>query len=445
MHANILSDQERRKGRPLPSANIEGYSSLTTVQQGESIDFHVSSRRPGRVRVAIVDALTQDAALVFEAKAGYHDHLAHSYEFGCNWPPLCSIQIPRNWPSGLYYALISNIQSPSDHTKIFFVIKAAAPGATSQILLQFASTTYQAYNAWGGKSLYPSDSQNRARKVSFDRPGAIEYEREFVFLFWLRENGIAVECCTSVDLHHDDSILNNYQMLVSVGHDEYWSKEMRDNVESFIAKGGNVAFFSGNVCWWQMRFGENHRSMICYKNALEDPLAQTDSSRVTVNWHAVPLNRPENFLTGVSFRHGAGIWQPCESSMSVKGFKVRCANHWVFDGTGLRDDDWFGLGEDIVGYETDAAHFYDDADGNARLVGDDGTPPSFIVLATADLQDWAPCGKGGYATMGIYRRTGSVFTAATTDWVRGLFLPKSKVSLITLNVIRQLRNPCAAS
>src|SRR5262249_6028206 len=128
------------------------------------------------------------------------------------------------------------------------------------------------------------------------------------FIAWLEHNGFEVEYGTSLDLHADPDFLNNYQLLLSVGHDEYWSKEMRDNVESFIAHGRNVAFFSGNVCWWQVRFENNNRTMVCYKDASLDPLTGHDNNRVTVRWRDTPVNRPENQLTGVSFANGAGWW-----------------------------------------------------------------------------------------------------------------------------------------
>ena len=54
---------------------------------------------------------------------------------------------------------------------------------------------------------------------------------------------------------------------------------MRDAVEAFIAGGGNAAFFSGNTCWWQVRF-EDDWAMVCFKyRADEDPVVgSTDSA-----------------------------------------------------------------------------------------------------------------------------------------------------------------------
>jgi hypothetical protein len=78
---------------------------------------------------------------------------------------------------------------------------------------------------------------------------------------------------------------------------------MRDSVERFVANGGNVAFFSGNVCRWQVRVENNNRTMVCYRyRVADDPLAGTDNERVTVNWYAAPVDRPGNRMTGVDSR-----------------------------------------------------------------------------------------------------------------------------------------------
>jgi hypothetical protein len=78
---------------------------------------------------------------------------------------------------------------------------------------------------------------------------------------------------------------------------------MRDSVERFVANGGNVAFFRGNVCRWQVRVENNNRTMVCYRyRVADDPLAGTDNERVTVNWYAAPVDRPGNRMTGVDSR-----------------------------------------------------------------------------------------------------------------------------------------------
>src|SRR4051795_8833185 len=89
--------------------------------------------------------------------------------------------------------------------------------------------------------------------------------------------------CTDVDLHRDGAaLLEPYRLMVSVGHDEYWSGPMRDAVEGFVAAGGNAAFFSGNTSLWQVRLEDATRegpakTMVGYKDQFKkDPVYGTD-------------------------------------------------------------------------------------------------------------------------------------------------------------------------
>src|SRR5439155_24707629 len=164
-----------------------------------------------------------------------------------------------------------------------------------------------------------------------------------------------------------------------VGHDEYWSREMRAQVDAFVDGGGNVAFFSANVCWFKVRFDSQNRVMTCYKNdekipdprfplgfpgyidpAREwcgrpaDPCLSSDPPNATGLWRKVA--RPENSTTGVSVYDGA-IWiaanKPVVEFQVCPGF----AGHWVFEGTGLTVCANFGAyanGQSVVGYEVDS-------------------------------------------------------------------------------------------
>jgi hypothetical protein len=168
-------------------------------------------------------------------------------------------------------------------------------------------------------------------------------------------------------------------------------------------------------------------------------MSAVDPGRVTVEWSSAPVNRPENVLTGVSFRRGAGIWGPDMARMRDETYRARFADHWVFAGTGLSDGDKFAQG--AIGYETDAADF-EEIDGVPRVTGRDGTPASFIVLATADLRHWRHHGQGGAATMGVFRLgDGTVFNAATVNW--GSALDDPVVDRITRNVLDRLGQPAA--
>ena len=417
-------------------SSIQAYASATSIVPGQHIDFLVSYDHSTSSSDFTIDFYRIEAPeLHLGQRNGRADAYATPVDYnysGCQWPPGYSLQVPEDWTSGVYRAHFTG--SSGDTTDVLFVVKAAAPGTTSKVLLALAVNTYQAYNEWGGSSLY---SAPRSVTVTFDRPGDhmgfLKNFGEHSFISWAESNNIALEYCTSVDLHANPEILDRYQLLVSVGHDEYWSKEMRDVVEAFIANGGNVAFFSGNVCWWQVRFENNNRRMVCYKSdenpATPDPLIQT--SLATIHWFHV--NRPENQMTGVSFRNGAGWWDDWPAGQPYPNYVVRDSQHWVFNGIHLQNGDIFGSDAQILWDETDAAEFVEQ-NGVPRVTGRDFTPTSFHILATADLRSWK--NQQGWATMGIYQNNGgSVFTAATIGWARGLQANDQFVSQITHNVI----------
>jgi hypothetical protein len=99
----------------------------------------------------------------------------------------------------------------------------------------------------------------------------------------------------------------------------------------------------------------------------------------------------------------------------------------------------FGSDAQILWDETDAAEFVEQ-NGIPRVTGTDFTPTTFHILATADLRNWK--NQQGWATMGIYQNNGgSVFTAATIGWARGLQVNDPVVAQITKNVITGLSEP----
>ncbi len=428
------------------AAPLEGYASVASAAPGDAIDFHVRSDQAHRsfalaiYRRATSDTLVRTAAGTAFAP-GAQDDAALAVQ-GCNWPadPQCRTIVPPDWNSGYYVA----VATANDASCIMpFIVRAATPSA-SGILLKMSDTTAQAYNAWGGLSLY---STPPAAIVSFDRPPDLGlYEiYQLPFLQWAESKGVTFDVCSSLDLHVNPRLLEAYRLFVSLGHDEYWSLEMRDQVEAFIAAGGNAIFFSANTCYWQIRvnLAGGSRQMICYKEgeAGHSPDPQRDDpDRVTCPWYNAPVSRPENRMTGVSYRNGAGWWvDPVDPARRFRGYTAVAPGHPLLRGTGLGAGDEFGHGssvdDSILGYETDAALL----DGT-RALGTDGTPLNFQVAATADLRDWGPNGQGGFATMGSYRRGGAAFTVGTVNWAGGL-AGSSIVEQVTQNALGDLVRP----
>jgi hypothetical protein len=412
----------------LPSSSaawIEGYVVPCSVAQGETVSICVSTDVVAFdvqiLRVGARDVVVYEAAGV----PGFVQAVPESAWAGCDWIPSLQVPIPDDWPSGVYQvALIPD--TPFGTRYATFTVYEDSPGSTGRILVQNSTATWQAYNAWGGRSLYTNP---RAYVISYQRPYAHFGGRglfpndEENFVVWLESEGFGVEYCTERELHSGAVSLAAYDLAIIMGHYEYVSKEMRDNIEAYIAASGNVAIFGGNTCWWQIRFEDGVDKIVCYKNASLDPLYGVDNERVTVRWYDDPVNRPENQWTGASLRHGG---YPVAGNHAYTVWKP---DHWVFQDTSLDLGEEFGAEEDLGGREMDGADLTW-VGGLPVPTGSDGTPPSFEILATSPATD-------GWATMGIFQKGGTVFNAASIAWADGV-ASSNAIGQITRNVIKGL-------
>lgn len=443
---------------------IRAYPNKPSIFAGETLILHVSTDQPNfRVSLyrqgKILELMENSAWLVgqnFSTGLPDQDWGWPSYEFA----------IPPEWPSGAYIAMFhegdSNeveISTPDVTTaygpdaKAFFVVKNAHPGKSTCILYKLSLFTYQAYN-----EVVPGDRGSLytgAFKVTLHRPGGgtggtpkdfVEFPDEYdktsprqtfahwdaPFIGWLETNGYAVDYCTDLDIHQNaNNVLASYHLLLSVGHDEYWSAELREHVEDFIRHGGNVAFFSANTCWWRVHVEDNDTAISCDKSTHQGDTIPFDQ------WYRI---NPENKVTGVSYLNGGGDWA---QARDPAGYTVELADHWVYKGTGLHNGDVFGADERLVGYEADGARFHVGSSGFKEPDGTDGTPLSFAFLGTYVIPstDWGGYSSGNQATMGFYTNTGMVFTAATVDWARVLASKESNVERITRNVLNRFKSP----
>lgn len=437
-------------------AFIEGYADQLSLAPGETLALHVSTDAP-QFSVEFIREGAQPRTLskVEVVKGALHAIPPEAWANGCGWPVAHTISIPRDWPSGVYRARLVANKNASGYTQwcsasaahdIFFIVRAAQAGVSAPILMHLTTNTYNAYNRWGGHSLYGYHSigNMRSARVSFNRPGIGFYgdlsaaRWELPFIAWAEQNGFRIDYCSNYDLEGRPELLAKYKLVLSVGHDEYWSAPMRDTLEQHIASGRNAAFFSGNSVCWQVRFEDGGRTMRCHKESSdEDPIAMLGDRRLmTTRWTDPAVNRPENFLTGVGWDQG-GYHLSHGMLMDGSGaYTVQQAGHWVFEGTGLKDGDNFGGKDTIVGYETDGCLFTKGPDGKPVPTGVDGTPKNYQILGQAPAALYK--GREGHACMGVYTRGGTVFNAATTDWADGLRGGDAVVARITSNVLRRL-------
>jgi hypothetical protein len=407
---------------------LEGYASATSVDHGEAIDVHV---RADAVRTlgwklyrmgwygGAGGRLVASGGPVAVGPQPTPEPTATGL-LECRWPVSFTIQTERGWTSGVYLVAMTREDGPQAY--VIFVVRADERKGTA--VFQSSVTTYQAYNAWGGKSLYVGGP---AQEVSFDRPylegnGAGQYFRwEHFFVTWAEARGFDLTYVTNVDLDRDPSLLTGQRLFLSVGHDEYWSRPARAALEAALGSGLAAAFFSANSVYWQIRLepaegsGAARRTVVCYKGrSADDPLRGTPLE--TVRWRDAPVSEPENGLLGVMY----SAWLLVDGALVIAD-----ASHWVYEGTGLRDGDAIA---GIVGYETD------------RTFANGRTPPGTEVVARSPVVDIGGRPDWHEATVRATPAGAFVFASGTIEWAWGLSHPAHadpRVQRITENVLRR--------
>jgi len=362
---------------------IAGYASATSVNKGGSLPFMISLATSGQYKIDLY-------RLGYYAGAG--GRLLGSFGplsgvtqppcnvtnsttllIECKWTTSFTLQVGSSWTSGLYVANLTALAS-GKQSQIWFVVRDDS--SVASLLFQSSFNTFLAYNNYGDAerhSLYEYNSTNgqRAFKVSFDRPfGEVtndssnynkmtRYERNMAR--WLESQGYDLAYITTVDTHTNPAQLLQHKAFLSVGHDEYWSLEMRDGIEQARDTGVNLGFFSGNSAYWRVRFesssaGAPNRVMVCYK----DPLAN-DPIAPTYLWRGPENNRPENALLGVMYVGDNDV-------NSSYNYVIANASDRYYANTGLANG---ASTSAIVGYEWDA------------IVNNGFSPPGVVSLSSS--------------------------------------------------------------
>ncbi|GAA2097394.1 hypothetical protein GCM10009780_45080 [Actinomadura alba] len=247
------------------------------------------------------------------------------------WKP--SLTVPtQDWPAGSY---LLRLRADSGAQR-YVPITVRSSDLAGKIAILNGTTTWQAYNLWGGHSLYegPYGYESRSRAVSFDRPydkdGAVKfmaYEQPAIAL--AERLGLPLAYTTDNDLHARPGLLDQARGLAVLGHDEYWSTEMRKATTRARDAGMNIAFLGANEVNRHIRFdatklGED-RLVICYKG-MDDPIAAKRPAEVTIDWRLAAKPWPESDLTGVFY----------ECNPAEAAYVVTRPRHWLFAGTRVR-------------------------------------------------------------------------------------------------------------
>jgi N,N-dimethylformamidase beta subunit-like, C-terminal len=421
---------------PALEREIEGYASKTSVNAGDTIDLFVSTIDP---RYTIdVFRMGWYAGAGARRVAGPIDRDGIAQEMPAPDPVTglveCAWRDPYRletrdasgpWTTGIYLARLTTLPArsgsgpPRQGTQSFIVFVVRDDARAAALVFQSSVTTFAAYNNWGGKSLYGFNSGGApARKVSFDRPyaanpygvrldGAGDFLRrwEYNLVRYLEREGYDVTYVTDVDTH-ERPVADGSLVFLSVGHDEYWSWEMREHVEAARGHGVHLAFLGADACYWQIRFepdrrGVPDRTIVGYKEAAGDldPLAidgkPQNDRLVTGRWRDRPTSRPEDRLVGVMYAA-----DPVDADLVVEH-----ADHWVFDGTGLRNKDAL---PGLLGYEVDAVY--------------GAGPASLQRLAHSPFTDEGSNRRVRFADMTIYTADSGalVFATGSMQWNWGL-------------------------
>ncbi len=408
---------------------IDGFVSQITTTAGSSLDVYVNIKSAPEFQIDIYrlgwygglgarQVLSSGALSAIVQPACEVEPVNRTVDCS-NWASSYSIIVPATWVTGVYWVKFTEITSgnPGRSTATAFVLRDDSSTAPHFVEIPFS--TYQAYNGWGSYSLYHGPNNNyqtRSYKVSFDRPfengKPLFYTLTYPMIRWLEHQGIEVTYGSSIDLHVSPDILQNRRSFVSIGHDEYWSYEMRQTVETAISHGINAAVFGGNTMFRQIRWEDsrlgNSRVMTCYMDANLDPFnvgsgttSPVDPSRTTTAWRNPPLNRPENAVLGAMY--GDGFHTP---PAKPGDFLATNTSQWIYQGTGMKDGDTI-LG--VIGYEFDAV-FHNGFE-----------PPNVIALSRSPIcTDNLGCGVIGNTTIYQSAAGGWVFNASSMEWPNGL-------------------------
>ncbi|GAA1594397.1 MULTISPECIES: N,N-dimethylformamidase beta subunit family domain-containing protein [Kribbella] len=414
---------------------LAGYADHVSVRSGESFRLFVTSSAGAfTVRAYRVGWYGGAGAKLIWTSAGIPGkaqpqprRTADRMITAVDWTPSLTVRT-KGWPAGGYLLLLRAANGKEKYVP--FMVRSDT--ARRAVLIVDAVNTEEAYNAWGGYSLYHGPHRlptRRSLMVTFDRPydfdGARGVLNEYDPLVQQAErSGVRLAYATSVDLAADPGLLKGARGVVFSGHDEYWTLAARAAVTRARDAGTNLAFMGANSVFWRVRYGADahgpNRIMFGYKDADLDPIH--DAPDTTVHWRAAPHPDPENSLTGTLY----------ECAPAKGNFTVLDPNFFLFAGTGA------GLGtayQGLIGDEADRAYPIAGTPANLQVVAHSPTTCGVRTTVADSTYYTTPSGAG-------------VFGTGTIEWVRALEGPDPEFNVnqpsvdfarkVTLNLFKAL-------
>lgn len=412
---------------PNQPAKIEGYAVPASVNVGGTITLYVNTKAPTYTfnvyRLGWYGGAGGHLLYTSPPLAGVvqpeplYLKATHTVD-ASNWRKPIAVAIPPTWVSGVYIAQFISSGGATNNT--LFVVRNDASRAPIAAVVPLS--TYEAYNAWGGTSLYDSDDGTpgvndrdmRSYMVTFDRPydgsaGLGNFVRwDINAIHFLEREGYNVAYLADIDLDAHPSSALHHRLLIDTGHSEYWSEGMRKTAEQARDAGVSLAFWSANNMYWQTRLAPSplgaDRRVYCYRYASLDPLTDKQPALTTVQWRQPPANNPEQNLLGEMY---AGI-----TTMASTPLVLTPDAQFLLAGTGLQPGDQL---PGLVGQEYD--HVWSSFPVPATV-----TKLGNSQVSCTPGQD--VCGSDGHAesdaTLYTYTSGARVFAAGTFQWSWGL-------------------------
>jgi Domain of unknown function (DUF4082)/Fibronectin type III domain/Bacterial Ig domain len=441
-------------------SSIQGFATTMSVDLGQTIDFKVKTPASsyhinilrlgyygGKGARLIASNIKPSAKLPQTQPSCLTSSSTGLIDCG-NWKVSASWTVPTTVVSGLYMAHLIR-DDTGGASQIFFVVRDDASHA--DIAVKTSDETWQAYNAYGGNSLYnctvacPSGSPEgykAAYAVSYNRPfdgtlltdGGLSdpFYAEYPLIRFLEHNGYDLSYIAQRDVESSPGLLQNHKVLISSGHDEYWTGPERQNVETARDAGVSLAFFSGNEVFWKTRWaassdGSNtpYRTLLSYKEThFNEPVDPAGPKTWTGTWRDPRFSppgdggKPENSLTGQLFLVNAGT-----SDIKVPGTfsKLRFWRNTAVSQLSPSQTLTLSPGTGILGYEWDV-----DPDNGSRPKG----RISLSSTTVSGVQTFTDYGTSvtdpstATHSLSLYRVPSGalVFGAGTVQWAWGLDL-----------------------
>lgn len=421
---------------------IEGYCSANSVRAGEKLQIMVSANPESAFKLEIFRTgyYNGDGARLvrrFESLKGTPQAdppVGENYVRECQWEPAVEFEIPGDWLSGVYLGKLTAKKS-GIQSYVIFIVRDDRP---CDLLFQCSDLTWSAYNRWPADySIYTAHEKSYSTTgvpsgtVSFDRPyglfthpvnrmkksgGSGEYlPWEFPLAFWMEQHGYDVSYLSNIDTHSDPKGLLRAKGFISVGHDEYWTKDMYKNVLQARDKGVSLAFFGGN-------------SVLCVVPLLASSNGTPNRATRREGWFMpvsdeIPEAVKRRLLNRGDFEmnmgpDGAQLMggrldkdQKTGRGMGSGDWTCAMPEHWLFEGTGMKQGDSV---KGLVGWEWHGAPALDLPGMNVVARGDATINGRIVGQYSATLYDGP--------------KDNVVFNAATIWWANGLSSPPGHVN-----------------